>query len=173
MGTDESQVGMRVVLEAAPLSLSSGGLARYTAELSLALARGFPDDEFFLASDQPFAMPADSPVNLRRGGGPRTAAEHRWWLWGLGREAARLRADVVHGPDFAVPYLPQKPSVLSLHDLSPWMDPRWHHAAERVKRRTPVLFHLGIVTMVVTPFEGLFTHALAGSHHHGHDPQME
>ncbi len=48
---------MRVAIEAASLGLSSGGLARYTAELSLALARSFPDDEFFLVSDQPFRMP--------------------------------------------------------------------------------------------------------------------
>ena len=144
---------MRVLLEAAPLTLSSGGLARYTAELSLSLARCFPEDEFFLATDQPFEMPAGAPLNLKRGGGPRSAAERRWWLWGLGREARRLRADLVHGPDFSVPYLPQKPSVLTLHDLSPWMNPGWHHAAHRVKRRTPVLLELGIATMVITPSE--------------------
>src|SRR5437879_4541459 len=128
---------MRVLLEAAPLTLSSGGLARYTAELSRALARCFPDDEFVLASDQPFEMPLNAPANLKRGGGPRSAAERRWWLWGLGREARRLGANVVHGPDFAVPYLPQKPSVLTLHDLSPWLNPGWHHAARRARRRPP------------------------------------
>ena len=49
---------MRVALDATPLTLSSGGLCRYTYELSRALAREFPDDEFFLLSDQPFPMPA-------------------------------------------------------------------------------------------------------------------
>ena len=144
---------MRVLLEAAPLTLSSGGLARYTGELSLALARCFPDDEFILATDHPFDMPAHPPANLERGGGPRSAAERRWWFWGLGREAHRQCADVVHGPDFAVPYLPQKPSVLTLHDLSPWINPAWHHAAHRVRRRTPVLLKLDIATMVITPSE--------------------
>ena len=122
---------MRVAMEAASLGLSSGGLARYTSELSLALARCFPQDEFVLVSDQPFSMPPGDPANLKRGGGPRTAAERRWWLWGLGREARRLQADLVHGPDFAVPYLPRLPSVLTLHDLSPWMDSGWHHAAQK------------------------------------------
>jgi glycosyltransferase involved in cell wall biosynthesis len=142
---------MRVAIEAASLGLSSGGLARYTGELSLALARCFPDDEFFLVSDQPFRMPADPPANLKRGGGPRNAAERRWWIWGLNREMNRLGADLIHGPDFAVPYLPRRPSVLTLHDLSPWMDRRWHHAAKRVRRRTPLLLELGIATMIVTP----------------------
>jgi glycosyltransferase involved in cell wall biosynthesis len=144
---------MRVLLEAAPLTLSSGGLARYTQELSLALAGCFPGDEFVLASDRPFEMPLHAPANLKRGGGPRSAAERRWWLWGLGREARRWRVDLIHGPDFAVPYLPQKPSVLTLHDLSPWLNPAWHHAAYRVRRRTPVLLRLGIATMVITPSE--------------------
>jgi hypothetical protein len=115
---------MRVAIEAASLSLSSGGLARYTSELSLALGRCFPEDEFYLVSDQPFRMPSPAPVNLKRGGGPRNAMERRWWLWGLAREMGRLGADLVHGPDFAVPYFPRRPSVLTLHDLSPWMDRR-------------------------------------------------
>jgi len=53
---------MRVAIEAAPLSLSSGGLLRYTTELSLALARCFTGDEFFLVSDQPFDMPRDAEI---------------------------------------------------------------------------------------------------------------
>lgn len=152
---------MRVVLEATSLSLSSGGLARYTGELSLALARCFSDDEFILTSDQPFPIPAGAPPNLKRGGGPRTPAERRWWLWGLGREARRLHADVVHGPDFAVPYFPQKASVLTLHDLSPWINSDWHHAAQRVRRRTPVLLKFGIATMVITPSEVVRKQAIA------------
>src|SRR5204863_7981215 len=146
---------MRVAIEAASLALTSGGLARYTSELSLALARCYPDDEFFLISDQPFHMPEGAPRNLRRGGGPRSALERRWWLWGISREMRRLGADLVHGPDFAVPYLGQRPSVLTLHDLSPWMNQRWHHAAARVKRRTPALLELGIATMIVTPGEAI------------------
>jgi glycosyltransferase involved in cell wall biosynthesis len=128
-------------------------LQRYASELSLALARCFPEDEYFLVSDQPFAMPAGAPPNLRRGGGPRNFLERRWWLCGLPRELRRLRVDLVHGPDFAVPYLYQRPSVLTLHDLSPWMDPGWHHAAKRVRLRTPILLHLGLAGMIVTPTE--------------------
>ena len=52
---------MRVAIEAASLTLTSGGLARYTSELSLALARTFPDDDYFLVSDQKFATPPDAP----------------------------------------------------------------------------------------------------------------
>jgi len=144
---------MRIAIEAASLALSSGGLARYTAELSVALAQSFPDDEFFLVSDQPFRMPQAAPANLKRGGGPRNAAERRWWLWGLARELGRLGVDLIHGPDFSVPYISRRPSVMTLHDLSPWLDPAWHHNAGRVRHRTPLILEWGLVTMIVTPGE--------------------
>ena len=146
---------MRVAIEAASLALTSGGLARYTSELSQALGRCFPEDEYYLVSDQPFQMPEGAPPNLHQGGGPRNAVERRWWLWGLARELGRLNADLIHGPDFAVTYLSKCPSVLTLHDLSPWMDAKWHHAAKRVRRRTPVLLELGVATMVITPSESV------------------
>jgi hypothetical protein len=151
---------MRVAIDATPLILSSGGLRRYTEELSLALARSFPEDEFFLVSDQPFAAPTGSPANLLRGGGPRHAAERRWWLWGLDRELHRLEAGLFHGTDFAVPYVPRRPSVLTIHDLSPWMDAAWHSDADRVRKRTPLLIGLRLATMILTPSEAVRKQAM-------------
>jgi len=151
---------MRVAIDATPLTLSSGGLRRYTEELSVALAANFPQDEFFLVSDQPFAMPPTAPANLRHGGGPRNSVERRWWLWGLDRELQRLEMQVFHGTDFAVPYVPRRPSVLTLHDLSPWMDAAWHSGAARVRQRTPLLIGLGVATMIVTPSEAVRKQAI-------------
>ena len=146
---------MRVALDATPLLLSSGGLARYTAELSVALAENYPADEFVLLSDQPFVMPAPETGTLFRGGLPRNMVERRWWLWGVQCEMNRMRCELFHGANFAVPYLPLYPSVITVHDLSPWMDPGWHHDADRVRRRTPPLLQLGIATMVITPAEAI------------------
>jgi len=67
----------------------------------------------------------------------------------------RLGAEIFHGTNFAVPYLPNRPSVMTLHDLSPWMNSGWHHAADRVRRRTPLLIRLGIATMIVTDSESV------------------
>jgi glycosyltransferase involved in cell wall biosynthesis len=151
---------MRVAIDPTPLTLSSGGLRRYTEELSVALAETFPQDELFLVSDQPFRMPHTAPINLRRGGGPRNPAERRWWLWGLDRELQRLEAEMFHGTDFAVPYLPRRPGVLTLHDLSPWMDAAWHSDAARVRQRTPLLIGLGLAAMIVTPSEAVRKQAI-------------
>ena len=146
---------MRVAIDATALSVSTGGITRYVTELSRALALEFPEDEWVLVSDQPFPSPESAPPNLRRGHGPSAVLERRWWTIGVAREMARLGADLFHGPNFEVPYVPLRPSVLSLHDLSPWMDPAWHDAAGRVRRRTPALIRLGIATMVMTDSEAV------------------
>ncbi len=130
-------------------------MARYTAELSRALARDFPEDEFWLVSDQRYEHPAPQCSNLKCSRGPANLLERRWWLWGLQGVISRLSIDVFHGTDFAVPYLPVRPSVMTLHDLSPWLDPAWHADADRIRRRTPVLIRLGRATMIVTHSEAI------------------
>src|SRR5260370_9747188 len=130
---------MRVAIDATPLTLSSGGLTRYTVELARALLSQFPEDEYLLVSH-----------GIERG----------WWLWGAQREMDRFGADLFHGTNFEAPYLPIRPSVISLHDLSPWMDPSWHHAAERVRRRTPALIKRGTATMLITDSEAVRRQAI-------------
>jgi glycosyltransferase involved in cell wall biosynthesis len=151
---------MKIALDASPLSISSGGVRRYTEELSRALGENFPEDEFWLVSDQRFQPPEPAPDNLKIGGGPRNLLERRWWLWGLQGEISRIGINVFHGTDFAVPYLPLRPSVMTLHDLSPWMDAYWHAEADRVRNRTPLLLRLGLATMVITPSEAVRRQAL-------------
>jgi glycosyltransferase involved in cell wall biosynthesis len=145
-----------IALDATPLTVPTGGVARYTFELARALARRFPDHEYWLLSDRPFPMPDSTPANLYRGGGPRNAFERRWWLWGLHREMMRRGVRLFHGVDFSVPYLPFRPSVMTVHDLSPWIaltEQPWQPDAGRVRRRTAMLLRARIPTMVITPTE--------------------
>lgn len=151
---------MKAAIDATPLTLSSGGLARYTTEIALALAHEFPEDEYLLLSDQPFPLPPHAPPNLRKAPGPLTRNERRWWLWGASQAIRRERVQVFHGSNFAVPYLKRSPSVLSLHDLSPWMDAAWHRAADRTRLRTPWLIKLKIATMILTLSEAVRQQAI-------------
>src|SRR5258706_9409019 len=155
---------MKIALDATPLTVASGGVRRYTEELSRALAENFPEDEFWLLSDQPLDLPAPTFANLKIGHGPRNMLERRWWLWGLQAEIARLGINVFHGTDLSVPYLPVRRSVMTLHDLSPWMDPGWHIEADRVRGRTPMLLRLGLATIVITPSETVRRQALERFH---------
>lgn len=146
---------MKIALDATPLTIPTGGIRRYTEELSRALAENFPVDECWLLSDQPFSAPDPGPANLQLGRAPRNLLERRWWLWGLQREMSRLGIVVFHGTDFAVPYLPLRPSVMTIHDLSPWMNRDWHEDSRRVRIRTPILLGFGLATMVITPSEAV------------------
>jgi glycosyltransferase involved in cell wall biosynthesis len=155
---------MKIALDATPLTVPSGGAKRYTEELSLALAANFPDDEFWLLSDHPFEGPANAPSNLKTGRGPRNLLERRWWLWGLQGEISRLGIDVFHGTDFSVPYFPIRPSVMTFHDLSPWLNSSWHAEAGRVRSRTPVLLRLGLATLLITHSQAVKEQAVERFH---------
>lgn len=143
---------MIAALDATPLTVPTGGVKRYTTELARALAVGYPDDQYWLISDQKFKMPEPLLQNLHKGDGPHSAAERRWWLWGINREMMHRAVEVFHGTDFSVPYLSRRPSVMTLHDLSPWLGT---DASARVRRRVPVLLRAGIPAMVITPSEAV------------------
>jgi glycosyltransferase involved in cell wall biosynthesis len=151
---------VRVALDATPLTISSGGLPRYVTELSVALAREYPEDTYYLLSDQPFPMPERAPANLVRGRQPHSAAERRWWLWGIQHAIRQTGAQVFHGTNFEVPYLGSTPGILTIHDLSPWRERAWqtysHNAdADRVRWRTPWLVRLRRARMVLTVSEAV------------------
>jgi len=151
---------VRIALDATPLTISSGGLPRYVTELSIALAQEFPEDTYYLLSDQPFPMPERAPVNLVRGRPPHSAAERRWWLWGIQHAIRQTGAQVFHGTNFEVPYLGATPAILTIHDLSPWREGAWqihsHNAdADRVRWRTPWLVRLRRARMILTVSEAV------------------
>lgn len=121
---------MRIALDGTALSMTSGGLRRYTEEL----ARALGDADVLCAQ------------------GP---------LWWSVRLPWKLRGyDVFHGTNFEVPYLPVCPTVLTLHDLSPWMNAGWHRDAGRVRSRTPALIGLGLATLIVTHTEAVRRQAI-------------
>jgi glycosyltransferase involved in cell wall biosynthesis len=148
-----------IALDASPLAVPTGGVARYTWELARSLAENYPHDDYWLLSDQRVEIPAGRPANLHLGQAPANPLERRWWLWGVEREMQRRAVDVFHGTDFAVPYLARRPAVMTLHDLSPWMDRAWQ-ADTRVRRRTPVLLRRGLAHMVITPSEAIRRQAM-------------
>jgi glycosyltransferase involved in cell wall biosynthesis len=177
-----------IALDATPLTVPTGGVTRYTSELARALAARFPENEYWLLSDRPFPMPRPRPanpgsrslahpdlhlINLKKGEPPRTFLGRRWWSVGLLREMMRLRADVFHGTDFSTPYVPLRPSVMTVHDLSPWLrelhvphephepesgnslDRPWQPDSARVRSRTAMLLRLRVPTMVITPTQAI------------------
>lgn len=143
---------MKVALDATPLISGTGGVPRYVRELGRALGELGSGDTFIYVTDQ--AVPGAL--------GPRDGwLERKWWMAGLPMTLRRERVDVFHGTEFAVPYVRVCASVLSLHDLSPWMDSAWHGAGvARVRQRTPWLLRMGLATMVLTLSEAVRRRAI-------------
>src|SRR6201992_1125952 len=81
--TSAKGTALTIALDATPLTVSTGGVARYTLELARALASQFPLDQYWLLSDQ-MLQPTDlfpgtssfSP-NLQIRGPPATLPEIR------------------------------------------------------------------------------------------------
>src|SRR5260370_39623922 len=97
---------MSIALDGTPLAVPAGGVHRYTSELSLALAREYPDDEFWLLSDAPFPCPDSGLPNLRCGHGPRNVLERRWGPWGPQGGNSPPPVDLFHATGFSAPHLP-------------------------------------------------------------------
>lgn len=131
---------MILALDSTPLTAAPGGIARYTAKLLEALRACFPDDRVLALTDQGAGL---GP--LRR----------QWWSAGLPLALREERADVFHGTDFAVPYVPVCPTVMTIHDLSPWRAEFHAATSGRVRRRTPWLLRLNLATLVITPTEAV------------------
>lgn len=144
---------MKVAIDADPLVLLSGGVTRYTEQLSTALAVEFPEDDFILLCDHPFRMPAEAPRNLRAGSPPAFRYGKHWWTVGVQRAMSRDGCGLFHGTSFLVPWLPIRPSVVTLHDLSPWMERKWHPEGGFVRWRTPCQLGLGLAEMLIAPSE--------------------
>lgn len=123
---------MKVALDATPLTVQKSGIGEYTHQLARHLALRFPQDEFLLVSNFPFAPVAGTP-NLRSAFCPTNWVSGRWWLVGLPRVLEREGISVFHGTDYSVPLLPLQPCVLTIHDLSSL---RWSYLHERRTRRT-------------------------------------
>ena len=154
---------MRVAIDATPLTAPTGGIRRYVVELTKALALQFPEDDYLLLSDQAGWRMPDEVARLPNVSSPlppATGWRRKWWSLGLPWALIRERVDVFHGSDFSIPYVPLRPSVLMIHDLSPWkpgvLAPG---GSERIRSRTRRLAHLA--TMIVTPSEAIRREASA------------
>lgn len=140
-----------IALDGTPLITLTGGIRRYTLALSTALAGLAPATQIVLLSDQVFAAPSGLPENIRSLPGPPLPSEGRWWWSGLSAALRRCHAQVFHGTDFSVPYRRRLPSVMTVHDISPWINAAWNRASRRVKRRTPWLLRFQRADRIITP----------------------
>ena len=142
---------MKIALDSTPLTAGPGGIARYTAKLRDALRAAYPEDEVLEFTDQVGVVGTKRLGALRR----------QWWSVGLPLAIREAGVELFHGTDFAVPYVPVCATVMTVHDLSPWMSEYRAATSARVRRRMPWLLRLKLATMVVTPTEAVRREVMA------------
>lgn len=110
----------RVLIDARLLGTRGGGIARYVAELSKAIAPAAPDLDIRLLAR---SAKLDQFDRRRLATIPTlTPPHHRLERWSLGLEAALRRPKLVHSPDFIQPVIPTAGTVVTIHDLA-FLDP--------------------------------------------------
>jgi glycosyltransferase involved in cell wall biosynthesis len=135
---------LRVVLDATPLSVATGGIRRYTEQLTQGLRT--LGHQVLLASDQPL-IGAEADLS------PKDSFDQKWWSWGLPRQLAEAKVDVFHGSDFCVPWWKRVAAVMMIHDLTPWL---LEDAARlRIRDRSSRQLRWHRPDMIVTPSEGI------------------
>ncbi len=94
-----------------------GGIPQYTSQLAAALAAEMPRDRLVLLEHRRATSPLLVAPNIRH---QRcwTPPHNRWEQWTLPLELMRVRADVLHSPDFIPPMHRRLPAVITVHDLA-------------------------------------------------------
>lgn len=138
---------MRIALDGMPLGSKLTGIGHYTLELARSLARTAPGDQLTLISPQSAASSTDaaitpqSPENLSQVNLKRGLINRRWWGLGLPLYLRRNSFDLFHGTNYEVPLWWNRPSVVTIHDLSLLLHPGAHEPrlVRRARWRLPLM----------------------------------
>ena len=150
---------MRIGLDGYPLVFPKTGVAHYTFELALELARLAPQHSFDLIA--PAAYPPEvleqieQIPNLRAVSVKTNLITRRWWALGLPAYVRRAGLDLFHGTNYEVPLRNRDRNVLTVHDLSVFSYAETHdkRIATRGRRRLPIM--LRSAARVITPTEAV------------------
>jgi glycosyltransferase involved in cell wall biosynthesis len=146
---------MRIALDAIPLVAAKTGIGHYTDALAESLARLHSGNQYDLLSpfDFGFDRAGDRPENLNKQFIPVRSVFRKWWLFGLPALLRIYKADLFHGTNYCVPVFAPCPTVVTIHDLSLFMQSHTHEQenVKRGKRRIPIMARRASV--IIAPSE--------------------
>jgi len=117
---------MRIAFDGTALRPRRTGVGYYTEHLLRHLALTAHDDELIVLSNRPVATDAPLPERVRI-----VTARHRvprmvWMQTGAPAALKRIGADVVHFTNGMLPVVSPVPTVVTIHDMSLRLYPRYH-----------------------------------------------
>ena len=151
---------MRIGIDGIPLSGKKTGVGHYTFEIAHGLATALPQEEFHVLSHLPFdaaaiATNSSESTNLRFSQPSVNSLTRHWWTIGLPLYIRRHGIDLFHGTNYDIPVWSGCPTVLTIHDLSPFLYAETHvqRHVRRARRRLPTMARLA--TRIIVPTESV------------------
>ncbi len=152
---------MRIALDGMPLGSKLTGVGHYTLELADGLARVAPGDHLTLITPQSASPAGVAPINrqlpenlshiqLERG-----LKNRRWWSIGLPLYLRQNSFDLFHGTNYEIPLWWNRPSVVTIHDLSLLLHPGAHEPrlVRRARWRLPLMAQRA--ARIITPTQAI------------------
>jgi glycosyltransferase involved in cell wall biosynthesis/radical SAM superfamily enzyme YgiQ (UPF0313 family) len=129
---------MRIAFDGTSLRPRRTGVGYYTEHLLRHLALTARDDELIVLSNRPVETDAPLPERVEVVTAQRRMPRMVWMQTGAPAALKRMRADVVHFTNGMLPVVSPVPSVVTIHDMSLRLYPRYH-PARRVLLNRPLV----------------------------------
>ena len=117
---------MRIAFDGTTLRPGRTGVGYYTEHLLHHLAQEGPDEELFVLSNCRVDTTRPLPARLQIETGPWRLPRMVWMQTLAPRALRRLHPDVVHFTNGMVPLASPVPTVVTIHDMSLTLYPRYH-----------------------------------------------
>jgi len=129
---------MRIAFDGTTLRPGRTGVGYYTEHLLHHLAQEGPDEDLIVVSNQPVDVTRPLPSRVRVDA-PSSRLPRMVWMQTLApRAMRRVRADIAHFTNGMVPLASPVPTVVTIHDMSLTLYPRYH-PARRVMLNRPLV----------------------------------
>jgi anaerobic magnesium-protoporphyrin IX monomethyl ester cyclase len=144
---------MRIAFDGTALRPGRTGVGYYTEHLLHHLARAAADDELIVVSNR--AIDTTSPLPSRvRVATPARRVPRLVWMQTLAVTALRdVEADVVHFTNGMLPLMSKVPTVVTIHDMSLRLYPRYHPPRRVILNRPLVDLAARLADAIITPSE--------------------
>jgi len=144
---------MRIAFDGTALRPRRTGVGYYSEHLLHHLARAASDDELIVVSNRAIDTTAPLPARVRVAT-PRRRVPRLVWMQTLAATMLRqVDADVVHFTNGMLPLLSPTPTVVTIHDMSLRLYPRYHPARRVLLNRPLVDLAARRADAIITPSE--------------------
>src|SRR5262245_21101961 len=117
---------MRIAFDGTTLRPARTGVGYYTEHLLHHLVKAGADDEIIVVSNRPVDTTSPLPPSVRVVASPSRVPRLVWMQLIAPRLLRRLRVDVAHFTNGMVPLAISVPTVVTIHDMSLTMFPKYH-----------------------------------------------